>query len=528
MEYDAIVVGGGVAGLTAAAYLSKAGLSVLLCEKEEVCGGLVNNFKRDGFVYDGGIRALENSGVLFPMLRQLGISIDFVPNRISMGIEDKVINLISEESIVPYQELLETCYPDSRDEISKIIDQIKLIVKYMEVQYGIDNPLFLDMKENKEYMMREILPWMFKYAVTAPKIMKLNAPVVAFLQRYTQNQSLLDIISQHFFKETPAFFAMSYLKLYLDYHYPRGGTGKLASSLVNFIHEHHGEIRNNTEIVEVDAAGKKLKDSEGITYHYRRLIWAADMQLLYRLLDSETLRDEKTRQAIAERRELIAKKTGNDSLFTIFLGVNLGKDYFSNKCTEHFFYTPSRTGQSAAGPVPFGQDRAAIEKWLDAFFQLTTYEISIPVLRDSNMAPEGKTGLIVSVLFEYNLTRQVEEQGWYEDFKAYCEQAIIRVLDEAVFPGLKDSIQHVFSSTPLTLAKLTGNHEGAITGWSFTNQPVPAESRLPRIMNAVKTPIPGVYQAGQWTYSPSGLPIALLTGKIAADQAIKDIKKGKA
>ena len=51
---------------------------------------------------------------------------------------------------------------------------------------------------------------------------------------------------------------------------------------------------------------------------------------------------------------------------------------------------------------------------------------------------------------------------------------------------------------------------------------------LPRIMNAVKTPIPGVYQAGQWTYSPSGLPIALLTGKIAADQAIKDLKKGKA
>jgi len=47
-------------------------------------------------------------------------------------------------------------------------------------------------------------------------------------------------------------------------------------------------------------------------------------------------------------------------------------------------------------------------------------------------------------------------------------------------------------------------------------------------MNAVKTPIPGVYQAGQWTYSPSGLPVSLITGKIAADQAIRDLKKGKA
>lgn len=42
MVFDAIVVGGGIAGLTAAAYLSKAGLSTLLCEKESACGGLVN------------------------------------------------------------------------------------------------------------------------------------------------------------------------------------------------------------------------------------------------------------------------------------------------------------------------------------------------------------------------------------------------------------------------------------------------------------------------------------------------------
>jgi len=34
-----------------------------------------------------------------------------------------------------------------------------------------------------------------------------------------------------------------------------------------------------------------------------------------------------------------------------------------------------------------------------------------------------------------------------------------------------------------------------------------------------------VLQAGQWTYSPSGLPIALITGKLAANQAIKELKK---
>ena len=36
MIYDVIVVGGGIAGLTATAYLSKAGYSTLLCEKEPI------------------------------------------------------------------------------------------------------------------------------------------------------------------------------------------------------------------------------------------------------------------------------------------------------------------------------------------------------------------------------------------------------------------------------------------------------------------------------------------------------------
>jgi phytoene dehydrogenase-like protein len=78
MQYDVVVVGGGMAGLTAAAYLSRAGARVLLCEKEKQVGGLVNSFERGGFVFDGGIRAIENSGIVHPMLRQLGIDVEFL------------------------------------------------------------------------------------------------------------------------------------------------------------------------------------------------------------------------------------------------------------------------------------------------------------------------------------------------------------------------------------------------------------------------------------------------------------------
>jgi len=525
MTYDAIIVGGGIAGLTAAAYLSKAGKSVLLCEQQEKFGGLVNTFERDGFTYDGGVRALEDSGVLFPMLRQLGISLDFVPNTISVGIEDKVVKIESDSSVEEYKSLLDHFYPEQRTEIELIMKEIRKIMHYMEVQYGIDNPIFLDMKKDQEYLMKKILPWLIKYAVTVPKIAKMNEPVVDYLKRFTQHQSLLDIISQHFFQETPAFFALSYLNLYLDYYYPKGGTGQFVKRLVDLIVEHHGEIRNNTKIVEIDTEMKSVTDNQGGVYSYRRLIWAADSRTLYRLVNPEKLNDDKARQATLAMKQLVSDKKGNDSIYTMFLGVDLDKEYFAGKTTPHLFYTPSRAGHSGAGPLPLGQERGTIEKWLEGYLNLTTYEISIPVLRDYTMAPAGKTGLIISVLFDYALVKQIEEQGWYEAFKGIAEQKMLAVLNASIFPGIKDHVHHVFSATPLTLANLTGNHEGAITGWSFTNRPVPAECRLPKIMNAIKTPLPDVYQCGQWTYSPSGLPISLITGKIAADRVIKDLKK---
>ena len=48
VKYQSIVVGGGIAGLTCAAFLAKKGHRVLLIEKNKECGGLVNSFSHNG------------------------------------------------------------------------------------------------------------------------------------------------------------------------------------------------------------------------------------------------------------------------------------------------------------------------------------------------------------------------------------------------------------------------------------------------------------------------------------------------
>ena len=49
-----VIVGGGMAGLTAAAYLSRENYNVLLLEKNNRSGGLVYTLSQDGFFFDGG------------------------------------------------------------------------------------------------------------------------------------------------------------------------------------------------------------------------------------------------------------------------------------------------------------------------------------------------------------------------------------------------------------------------------------------------------------------------------------------
>ena len=50
--YDTIVIGGGIAGLSAAAHLAKAGKQVVLFEQHDKPGGYYTSFVRDGIIFD--------------------------------------------------------------------------------------------------------------------------------------------------------------------------------------------------------------------------------------------------------------------------------------------------------------------------------------------------------------------------------------------------------------------------------------------------------------------------------------------
>jgi len=526
-SHTVVVVGGGISGLVTAASLAKQGIDVLLLEKNQSCGGLVNSFTRDGFMFDGGIRAIENAGMIKPMLDELDIDLTLLPSPVSLGIEDQVIHAVNEESVNDYAALLKNMYPESTDDVDKVIEVIKKFDVYMNVLFGSDSPFFKDKKRDRKYYLTKFFPWIFRFLITGIAITKMQKPVEDFLHGLIDNQSLFDIISQHFFKNTPAFFAMSYFSLYTDYYYPKGGVGQLGRALEEKCAALGGTIKTNTEITTVNPGEKTVIDESGTSYSYDTLIWCADLKYLYSSLNISQLSGKHLPEAEKEKNAILSKR-GAESVFTVFLGVDMAPDFFREIAHGHFFYTPSKKG---LGDLHRAELRGLLERWdtvtkeevfhwTQAFCELNTFEVSVPALHDPDTAPVGKTGLIISFLLDYALTAGIRDRGWYDEFKLFIEKTVIVLFSSTIYPGIKDHVLFHFSSSPLFMKEQFNCSEGAIVGWSF-EEPVPIKGGILNMKNAVCTALPDIYRAGQWTASPAGLPTCIMTAKMAADKVIK-------
>jgi len=75
-QYDVVVIGAGIGGLTCGAFLAKEGLSVLVPEQHSRPGGYCTSFLRKGFTFDVGFdffRGAERGGMFYNILEELGL-----------------------------------------------------------------------------------------------------------------------------------------------------------------------------------------------------------------------------------------------------------------------------------------------------------------------------------------------------------------------------------------------------------------------------------------------------------------------
>src|SRR5215510_3836100 len=82
---DAIVVGAGVAGLTTATYLARAGRRVTVLDKAPQPGGRAITDVKHGFALNRGVHALYSGGAATEVLRELDVTYKFgIPKHVSI------------------------------------------------------------------------------------------------------------------------------------------------------------------------------------------------------------------------------------------------------------------------------------------------------------------------------------------------------------------------------------------------------------------------------------------------------------
>jgi phytoene dehydrogenase-like protein len=90
---------------------------------------------------------------------------------------------------------------------------------------------------------------------------------------------------------------------------------------------------------------------------------------------------------------------------------------------------------------------------------------------------------------------------------------------ERIIPGLSQGILQRKVATPLTMERYTWNYHGAAFGWA--NTPHQAGVHRP----GARTSIAGLYQAGHWCFPGSGVPSAMLSGRLAAEAILASTKR---
>jgi hypothetical protein len=153
------------------------------------------------------------------MLRDLGIEIDFVKNPVTIGICDQFAVLTAESGRTDYAALLRHAFPDSAGGISAVSEEIKKAVSYMNVLYGIDNPLFGDALKDTKYLIKTLLPWLLRYHRAMSRVGNWARPSMSIWAADIQHGAHRHNRTATFLRNA-ASFALSYFNQYLDYSYP--------------------------------------------------------------------------------------------------------------------------------------------------------------------------------------------------------------------------------------------------------------------------------------------------------------------
>jgi prolycopene isomerase len=498
-ECDIIVIGAGIAGLTAAALLSKSGLKVVLLDKQSRPGGYFMGFKRKGFTFDSSIQWLNGcnesgyAGRIFGYIgpdfpkcimsdrirRYKGESFDYLLTGDPYMLRDRLINDYPGETsgIIRF-------FEDCR-RIGIHFDKVNRCLRAKETMPAAEK-LFFGIK-----MLLWVIPvWKYLW-ISAEK----------GLNKYFKNNEIKKIFcGEEKFMSIIMPISWVFVKDFL--FPPEGGAESFIKWLCGIIDNSNSQIFLNSSVKDVlvknkTAAGVSLSDGRIIYSKY--VIAACDVETLYERMLPEGAVPAKLIRRLREA-----------DLYCSSLTVFIGLDCDASALGLH--------GELICLTV----DDILRKEHTSGDPYKSSLIVQAPSARDKSLAPEEKSTMIIhcSARIDYGnfwkTGKNFERGKEYREFKQEYADILIDRVEKRLGINIKRHIEVLEIATPVTYWRYSGNRNGTTMGASPTNKNI--KNRLAHY----KTPVKNLFLGGHWAEYGGGMPMAV---KAASNVSLMILEK---
>ena len=487
---QAIVIGAGFAGLSAASFLAKAGWQVTLLEKNDGPGGRARVFEAEGFTFDMGPSWYWMPGVFEQYFAHFGKKVADYYDLIRLDPSYQVIFGENDTVGIPagmpeLRQLFESLEPGSAARLDAFLAQAAY--KY---EVGINKFVHLPSRSVLEFVDWEIvkgavrldlLQSMAKHArkfFSHPKLLKLIEFPVLFLGATPEN--------------TPALYSlMNYADLALGTWYPKGGMHQIVRGMVAVAEELGVKIEYNQEVREIVVA-------QGRTTGVRTAsgFWPADAVVAgadYQHIEQQVLAPEYRHYSPA----YWDSRTMAPSSLLFYLGV----DRKLANLLHHNLFFDEDFSQHA-------HEIYEVPQWPSR----PLFYASVPSKTDATVAPAGYENLFLLIpvapdLDDPEATREKYYTMLMDRLEKHCGHSIREHVVYKRSYAHRDFIADYHS--------FKGNASGLANTLKQT-------AILKPSLKSSK--VSNLYFTGQLTVPGPGVPPSLISGQVVAGEVLKEIK----